>query len=109
MDIRHNLHIQKSQEDNLIMVIAEERHTLRTLFDNIEPDKDGHRYINNNKLKVMNLRSRFNPELVFYKVNCEAYKRYGYTANELFEEIYEKYIVSGFQPLDELYTFIERI
>ena len=109
MDIKHNLHIQKSQKDNLIMVIAEERHTLRTLFDNIEPDENGHRYITNHEFKIMNLRSRFNPELVFYKVNCEAYKRYGYTADELFEEIYDKYIESGFQRLDELYTFIKRI
>ena len=105
METKNSLHTQ----NNLIMIIAEERHTLRTLFDDIEPDKDGHRYIPDHEFKVMNLRSRFNPDLVFYKVNCEAYKRYGYTADELFDEIYERYIQSGFQRLDELYSFIERI
>lgn len=96
-------------QSSLVMVIAEERHTLRTLFDDIKPDEDGVRRIPNHEFKVMNLRSRFNPDLVYYKVECEAYKRYGYTADELFEEIYEKYIASGYQPLNELYTFIERI
>ena len=105
MDIKNSSLIQSS----LIMIIAEEQHTLRTLFDDIEPDENGHRYIPNHKFKAMNLRSRFNPDLAFYKVNCEAYKRYGYTADELFDEIYEKYIASNFQPLNELYTFIERI
>ena len=96
-------------QNNLIMIIAEEQHTLRTLFDDIEPDENGHRYIPSHEFQAMYWRSRYNPELVFYKVNREAYKRYGYTADELFDEIYEKYISSGFQPLDELYTFIERI
>ena len=105
METKNSSHTQ----NNLIMIIAEERHTLRTLFYDIEPDKDGHRYIPGHEFKVMNLRSRFNPDLVFYKVNCEAYKRYGYTADELFDEIYERYIQSGFQRLDELYSFIERI
>lgn len=105
MDIKNSSPIQSS----LIMIIAEEQHTLRTLFDDIEPDEDGHQYILSYEFKVMRWRSRFNPELAFYKVDCEAYKRYGYTADELFDEIYEKYISSGFQPLDELYTFIERI
>ena len=91
------------------MIIAEEQHTLRTLFNDIEPDEDGHQYISPYEFKVMYWRSRYNPELTFYKVDYEAYKRYGYTADELFDEIYEKYISSGFQPLDELYTFIERI
>ena len=98
-----------SQNSNLIMIIAEEQHTLRTLFDDIKSDEDGHIYIPGHEFKVMNLRSRFSPDLVFYKVNCEAYKRYGYTADELFDEIYERYIQSGFQRLDELYSFIERI
>ena len=105
MDIKNSSPIQSS----LIMIIAEEQHTLRTLFDDIEPDKDGHQYIPSYEFNVMRWRSRFNPELAFYKVDCEAYKRYGYTADELFDEIYEKYISSGFQPLDELYTFIVRI
>ena len=98
-----------SQSNGLIMIIAEEQHTLRTLFDDIEEDEDGHRYIPNYEFQIMRWRSRFNPELAFYKVYCDAYKRYGYTADELFDEIYEKYISSGFQRLDELYTFIERI
>ena len=106
MEIKNSSH---SQSNGLIMIIAEEQHTLRTLFDDIEPDEDGHQYIPFYEFKVMRWRSRFNPELAFYKVDCEAYKRYGYTADELFDEIYEKYISSGFQPLDELYTFIERI
>ena len=106
MESDNRLH---TQNNNLVMIIAEEQHTLRTLFDDIEPDEDGHQYIPCYEFAVMNLRSRFNPDLKFYKVNCEAYKRYGYTADELFDEIYEKYILSGFQPLDELYTFIERI
>ena len=92
----------------LVMIIAEERHTLRTLFDD-NKDENGKAFVPPHEFKVMNLRSRFNPELVFYKVNCEAYKRYGYTADELFEEIYDKYIASHYQPLDELFTFIERI
>lgn len=95
--------------NDLIMIIAEEHHTLRTLFDDIEPDENGHRYIPSHKFQAMHWRSRYNPELVFYKINCEAYKRYGYTADELFDEIYDKYIESKFQRLDELYTFIERI
>lgn len=95
-------------KSELVMVIAEEKHTLRTLFDD-NKDEDGKAFIPPHEFKVMNLRSRFNPDLVFYKVNCEAYKRYGYTADELFEEIYDKYISSGYQPLDELFTFIERI
>ena len=98
-----------SQSNGLIMIIAEEQHTLRTLFDDIEEDKDGHKYIPNYEFQTMHWRSRFNPDLAFYKVDCEAYKRYGYTADELFEEIYEKYIESGYQRLDELYTFIEKI
>ena len=95
--------------NDLIMIIAEEHHTLRTLFDDIEPDENGHRYIPSHEFQAMHWRSRYNPELVFYKINCEAYKRYGYTADELFDEIYDKYIESKFQRLDELYTFIERI
>ena len=106
MESDNRLH---TQNNNLVMIIAEEQHTLRTLFDDIEPDEDGHQYIPGYEFAVMNLRSRFNPDLVFYKVNCEAYKRYGYTADELFDEIYERYIQSGFQRLDELYSFIERI
>lgn len=96
-------------QSELIMIIAEERNTLRTIFDDIKPDDDGHRYIPNHKFQILNIRSRYNPDLRFYKVNCEAYKRYGYTADELFDEIYDKYIESGYEPLDELFTFIERI
>ena len=106
MDTKSNLHIQSN---GLVMVIAEEQHTLRTLFDDIEPDEDGHQYILSHEFQVMHWRSRYNPDLHYYRVDCEAYKRYGYTADELFDEIYERYITSGFQPLDELYTFIERI
>ena len=98
-----------TQNNGLIMIIAEEHHILRTLFDNIKLDEDGHQYIPPHKFNAMHWRSRYNPELAFYKVDCEAYKRYGYTADELFDEIYEKYISSDFQRLDELYTFIERI
>lgn len=98
-----------SQNSELVMVIAEENYTLRTLFDNIEPDENGTICIPSHSFKAMAWRSRYNPELVFYKVNCEAYKRYGYTADELFDEIEEKYIKSHYQPLDELFTFIERI
>ena len=98
-----------SQNDDLVMIIAEERNTLRTLFDDITPDENGHRYIPPHEFTVMSYRSRFNFDLNFYKVHCEAYKRYGYTADELFEEIYEKYIQSGYQPLNELFTFIEKI
>lgn len=96
-------------QSELVMIIAEERETLRTIFDDIEPDEDGRRYVPGHEFKVMSLRSRYNPDLRFYKVYCEAYRRYGYTADELFDEIYEKYIESGYQPLDELFTFIERI
>lgn len=96
-------------KSSLVMIIAEEQNTLRTLFDDIEPDADGRRYIPKHEFTVMSLRSRYNPGLNFYKVDCEAYKRYGYTADELFDEIYEKYISSGGQPLNELFTFIERI
>lgn len=106
METKNSLH---SQSNGLIMIIAEEQHTLRTLFDDIEEDEDGHKYIPNYEFKAMHWRSRYNPELSFYKVDCDAYKRYGYTADELFDEIYEKYIESGYQRLDELYTFIERI
>lgn len=106
MAIKNSTHTQNSE---LVMIIAEERQTLRTLFDDIKPDADGHRYIPPHEFQVMNIRSRYNADLNYYKVNCEAYKRYGYTADELFEDIYEKYIQSGYQPLDELFTFIERI
>ena len=106
MDIKNSIPIQNKE---LVMIIAEERNTLRTLFDDIEPDSYGHRYIPSHAFQVMNIRSRYNPDLAYYKVNCDAYKRYGYTSDELFDEIYEKYIASGYQPLDELYTFIERI
>ena len=106
MESDNRLH---TQNNNLVMIIAEEQYTLRTLFDDIEPDEDGHQYIPGYEFAVMSLRSRFNPDLKFYKVNCEAYKRYGYTADELFDEIYKKYISSGFKALNELYTFIERI
>lgn len=106
MDKESNLHTQNKR---LIMVIAEENHTLRTLFDNIKPDKDGIIRIPQHEFVVMGWRTRYNPELVYYKVNCEAYRRYGYTADELFNEIEEKYIKSNYQPLDELFTFIERI
>ena len=98
-----------SQNKELIMIIAEEGNTLRTLFDDMIPDDDGIRRIRGCEFRVMNLRSRYNPDLRYYKVNCEAYKRYGYTADELFEEIYDRYIESGYKPLNELYTFIERI
>lgn len=98
-----------TQSNELVMIIAEENHTLRTLFDSIEPDEDGVICIPPHEFQVMSWRSRYNPELVFYKVSCEAYKRYGYTADELFDEIYERYLQSHYQPLDELYTFIERI
>ena len=106
MDTKSNSPLPNKE---LIMIIAEERHTLRTLFDNIEPDDDGKRYIPPHEFQVMHIRSIYNPELSFYKVNCEPYQRYGYTADELFDEIYEKYIESGYQPLNKLYTFIERI
>ena len=105
MGIKNNTPMQNS----LVMVIAEERNTLRSLFDDIEPDEDGIRYIPNHKFQILNFRSRFNADLKYYKVECEAYKRYGYTADELFEEIEERYISSGYKPLDELFTFIERI
>lgn len=96
-------------QSNLIMIICEERNTLRTLFDDIEPDENGCRCIPNYNFAIMNLRSRYNPDLTYYMVDCEAYKRYGYTADELFDDIYQKYIDSGFQPLDKLFTFIRRI
>lgn len=105
MDTKNSSPIQ----NELIMIIAEEQHTLRTLFDDIEPDDDGHRYIPPHVFKALNIRSRYNADLNYYKVYCDAYKRYGYTSDELFDEIYEKYISSGFQPLNELYSFIERI
>ena len=98
-----------SQNSNLIMIIAEEQHTLRTLYDNIEPDDDGHIYLPSHVFRALKIRSRYNPDLRYYIVNCDAYKRYGYTSDELFDEIYDKYITTGFQPLDKLYTLIERI
>lgn len=88
----------------LVMIIAEERNTFRTLFNNFI-DENGVTYIPTYEFQIMNLRSRFNPDLKYYKVNCETYKRYGYTADELFEEIYEKYIASEYEPLNELFTF----
>lgn len=88
--------------DGPIMIIAEERHILTTLFN----DKDT---ISNGMLTALNLRARFNPDLRYYKVTCEAYKRYGYTADELFDEIYEKYKASGYKPLNEILSYIERI
>lgn len=98
-----------SQNNELVMIIAEECNTLRTLFDSINPDVDGNKYIPPDAFRRLKLRARYNPDLIYYKVNCEAYKRYGYTADELFEEIEEKYIKSGFRPINELFTFIERI
>ena len=96
-------------QNNLVMIIAEEKNTLRTLFDNKVADENGIIHVSSQEFQIMGFRSRFNPDLKYYKVNCEAYKRYGYTADELFEEIEEKYIASGYQPLNELFTFIERI
>lgn len=89
-------------QNSLVMIIAEERNTLRTLFNHDDA-------ISGAELTRLSLRSRYNPDLNYYFVECEAYKRYGYTADELFEEIEEKYIESGYKPLDELFTFIERI
>lgn len=106
MATKNNTH---SQNHELVMIICEERNTLRTLFDDIEPDEAGHRYIKAHEFRVMSLRSRYNPDLCYYKVNCEAYKRYGYTSDELFDEIQEKYFESGCKPLDTLFTFIEKI
>ena len=106
MELKNNSLMPNNE---LVMIIAEEHQVLRTLFDDIEPDANGKRLIPSHEFKVMNLRSRYNPDLKYYKVNCEAYKRYGYTADELFDEIYDKYIESGYQPLNELFTFIERI
>lgn len=106
MGTKNNTPTQNNYE--LIMIIAEERNTLRTLFDNYN-DENGVAYIPTYEFQIMNLWSRFNPDLKYYKVNCEAYKRYGYTADELFEEIYEKYIASEYESLNELFTFIERI
>lgn len=91
-----------SPNDGSIMIIAEERHTITTLFN----DKGT---ISNKVLTALNLRGRFNPDLRYYKVTCEAYKRYGYTADELFNEIYEKYKASGYKPLNEILSYIERI
>lgn len=106
MEIKNNIPLPNNE---LVMIIAEERQTLRTLFDDIKPDDNGHRYIPPHEFQIMSIRSRYNADLNYYKVNCEAYKRYGYTADELFEEIEEKYIESGYQSLNELFTFIERI
>lgn len=107
MGIKNNLHSQNNVP--LIMVICEEHNTLRTLFDDLEPSDDGKTYIDSQEFQIMSLRSRYNPEIQYYLVNCEAYKRYGYTSDELFEEIEKKYIESGYESLDELFTFIERI
>ena len=105
MDTKSSTHMQNS----LVMIIAEERNTLRTLLEDIEPDVDGYRYVPPHIFQALNIRSRYNADLNYYKVNCDAYKRYGYTADELFDDIEEKYIESGYKPLDELFTFIERI
>lgn len=99
MDENNSIHTRKSSP---IMIIAEERNTLRTLFN-------GKRTLSAHELLALEIRSRYNPDLGFYKVNCEAYQRYGYTADELFEEIETKYIESGYRPLDKLFTFIDRI
>ena len=87
METKNSSHTQ----NNLIMIIAEERHTLRTLYDDIEPDDDGHRYLPPHVFRALRIRSRYNPDLKYYIVNCDAYKRYGYTSDELFDEIYDKY------------------
>lgn len=89
-------------QSNLVMIVAEERNTLCTLFNSND-------IITSDMLTKLSLRSRYNPDLNYYFVECEAYKRYGYTADELFEEIETKYIESGYKPLDELFTFIEKI
>ena len=99
MDTKNNLH---TQSNPLIMIICEENKTLRTLFDNEEN-------ISSSTLFWLSLRSRLNPYLTYYKVDCEAQKRYGYTADELFEDIHKRYIDSGYQSLDKLFTFIQRI
>ena len=105
MDTKNSSPIQ----NELVMIIAEEQHMLRTLFDDIEPDDDGYECLPPYALRILNIRSRYNPDLRYYIVHCDAYKRYGYTSDELFDEIYDKYIDSGFQPLNDLYSFIERI
>ena len=98
MEEKSSTHLQNEP----IMVIAEERNMLRTLFDNEDS-------ITKHKLMCLNFRGRLNPSLNYYVVHCEAYIRYGFTADELFEMIYERYIESGYKPLHELYSFIERI
>lgn len=105
MDIDNNIHMQSSPQ--VIMVIAEERNTLRTLFDD-------NMYVSSELdfgvvFDALNLRSRFNPDLRFYKVFCEEPIRYGLTADELFEIIQEAYENSNYQSLDELFSYIERI
>lgn len=99
-----------SENSQLIMIVAEERETLRTLFDDIEPDADGHRYIPPHEFQIMNLRSRYNPDLNYYKVDCESWVRYGMNADEIFELISDRYYETKCKPLDELFpSSIERI
>lgn len=106
MDTKNNT---PSENSEIIMIIAEERGTLRTLFDSIEPDEDGHRYIPPHEFQVMNIRSRYNPDLAYYKVYCKDPIRYGLDADDLFDIICDRYEETGHQPLNELFSYIERI
>ena len=100
MATKSNTPLRSKKE--IVMIIAEERNTLRTLFDNAGS-------ITGQNLRSLNLRSRFNPDLVYYKVHCEDPIRYGLDADDLFDIICDRYKESGYQPLNELFSYIERI
>ena len=63
MDIKNSSPIQNS----LIMIIAEEQHTLRTLFDDIEPDENGHQYIPSHEFKRDMVKRQMNCLMKFMK------------------------------------------
>lgn len=63
MATKNNTPTQNNHE--LIMIIAEKRNTFRTLFDNFI-DENGVAYIPTYEFQIMNLWSRFNPDLKYY-------------------------------------------
>jgi len=97
------------EQCEMVMIIGEERGTLRVLFEDIQPDENGHKIIPPHEFQIMSLRSRYNPDLDYYRVHCDDQIRYGMNADDIWDMIQTRYEESGHKPLNELFTFIERL
>lgn len=93
-----------------VMILCKERdNSLSVLFEDLEPNETGAKIIPSHEFQIMNLRSRFNPGVFFYKVKCEDMIRYGMTADDIWDMIKQRYDENPEIDLTEEFTFIERI